>query len=241
MANNDLVKSLVKGLNIIQLIGESENGMSLAEIAEAMNMKRPATHNLLRTLCVCKFAAKSSNNKYQLGEELGRLAVKQNEIAFVEHISEILCLLSREYSNARVHYAEPGATGISSKLMISPDNPDRILKPENLVFTPYQSAFGMMYLAVVDQKMAESFKNNFPMEEFCHMMPEEYECHVDFARKNKWAHYIEQGGTRVAVPVYKSSKLKGFLGIYIRNEQLSDSETESVGLSLLKYSKLVSD
>lgn len=241
MANSDLVKSLVKGLNIIQLIGESENGMSLAEVAEAMDMKRPATHNLLRTLCACKFAVKGVNNKYQLGEELGRLAVKQNNIAFIEHISEILRLLSLEYPDGRIHYAEPFSSGVASVLMISPDSPGRILKPDNLTFTPYQSAFGILLLAFASKETVESFKNNYPMEEFCHLGVEKYKVLVDFAKKNKWSHYSNQGGTRIAAPIYRSGQLTGFLGIFFQNEQLSDSIVEGIAANLMKYTKLVSD
>lgn len=241
MANSDLVKSLVKGLNIIQLIGESDNGMSLAEIADTMDMKRPAAHNLLRTLCACRFAEKSGNNKYQLGEELGKLAMKQGDLAFTEHISDILRLLALEFPGARVHYAEPVASGIASKLMVAPDSPTVVLKPDNMIFTPYISAFAMLHLSIVSKHEVDAFKSSYPFGEFCYMKPEKYEEYVEFARKNKWSRYNDSGGTRVAVPVMKSGRLKGFLGVFFQEKQIDESEIKTVAASLLKYSKLISD
>ena len=55
MANNDLVGSLTKGMDILKLVGNSEHGLKAGEIAAALNLKTSTCYNLVRTLCAGDF------------------------------------------------------------------------------------------------------------------------------------------------------------------------------------------
>ena len=50
MPGSALVQSLLRGLSIVELVAESESGVSLTEIAGHLGVGRPAAHNLARTL-----------------------------------------------------------------------------------------------------------------------------------------------------------------------------------------------
>ena len=55
MANSDPVGSLMRGIDILKLIGDAENGLKICEIAVALNLKQPTCYNLVRTLAMCGF------------------------------------------------------------------------------------------------------------------------------------------------------------------------------------------
>lgn len=73
MANKDLVNSLLRGMDMVKLIGRSPRGLRLNEVAAAMDLKVPTAYNLLRTLQAGGFLDKR-NNLFFVGRELIALA-----------------------------------------------------------------------------------------------------------------------------------------------------------------------
>ena len=81
MANSDPVGSLMRGIDILKLIGDAENGLKICEIAVALNLKQPTCYNLVRTLVMCGFVEKRNNRLY-LGQDLIQLTKKHSNSAF---------------------------------------------------------------------------------------------------------------------------------------------------------------
>lgn len=82
MANSDPVGSLMRGIDILKLIGDAENGLKICEIAVALNLKQPTCYNLVRTLVMCGFVEKRNNRLY-LGQDLIQLTKKHSNSAFL--------------------------------------------------------------------------------------------------------------------------------------------------------------
>ena len=78
-----LYEVITKAAQMLKIVGESEYGVKLSEIAKAMDQKLPAIHHLSKTLISCGFLQKSSDNVLTLGEELVRLASKSSSYNFV--------------------------------------------------------------------------------------------------------------------------------------------------------------
>ena len=95
MANSDPVGALMRGIDILKLIGTSENGMRVCEIASALGLKQPTCYNLVRTLLYTGFLEKR-NSRLFLGQELIKLLEKhdQKEIASMME-PELLSLYQR--------------------------------------------------------------------------------------------------------------------------------------------------
>ena len=63
MPNSELVQSLLRGLDILQLIALKPEGARLNELAEAAQLNKSTLHNLLRTLAAREFVFKDSLNR----------------------------------------------------------------------------------------------------------------------------------------------------------------------------------
>lgn len=62
------VEALRKGLELLdRLSGSGSEGLSLAQLAEGMALKRSTTHNLLKTLCLCSYAENVGEGRYRPG------------------------------------------------------------------------------------------------------------------------------------------------------------------------------
>jgi DNA-binding IclR family transcriptional regulator len=92
------VESLRKGLRILELLCDAgREGLALAEIAGRMNLKANTCHNLLKTLCVCGYAANPEQGRYVYGEKIGallRLAAAEPPPSLVEAIGRLAAELN---------------------------------------------------------------------------------------------------------------------------------------------------
>lgn len=68
-----LVQSVGRTLDILELLGRTENGLGVTELARRLELKTPTVHNLLRTLTARGYAAKGDDQRYRLSYECGRL------------------------------------------------------------------------------------------------------------------------------------------------------------------------
>ena len=50
MPGTELVQSVERALDILELVSDAENGLRLNEIASRINLKNSTVHNLIRTL-----------------------------------------------------------------------------------------------------------------------------------------------------------------------------------------------
>lgn len=74
------VEALHRGLSILEILSSdlSGAGVSLAEVADRMQLKRTTVHNLLKTLCLCGYAENSGNGYYRVGWKLQRFSRERN-------------------------------------------------------------------------------------------------------------------------------------------------------------------
>ncbi len=78
--NKTPVEALHRGLSILEILSAdlSGAGISLAEIARRMELKRTTSHNLLKTLCLCGYAENSGSGHYRVGWKLQRFSRERN-------------------------------------------------------------------------------------------------------------------------------------------------------------------
>ena len=111
MANSDPVGSLMRGIDILKLIGDAENGLKICEIAVALNLKQPTCYNLVRTLVMCGFVEKRNNRLY-LGQDLIQLTKKHSNSAFFAGVETELLALYQRLPRCTVVFAVPGPQGM---------------------------------------------------------------------------------------------------------------------------------
>jgi len=74
-AEDGLVQSVGRALDILEMLAAEGDGAGagVSEIARALELKIPTTHNLLRTLLARGYAAKDGAGRYRLGHGCARL------------------------------------------------------------------------------------------------------------------------------------------------------------------------
>jgi len=59
--------------DILELLGRTEGGLGVTDLARRLELKTPTVHNLLRTLAARGYADKGEDQRYRLSYECGRL------------------------------------------------------------------------------------------------------------------------------------------------------------------------
>ena len=74
MARNELVHSLLRAMDVLELVGQADRGMTLAEVCSGLDMKPSTVHNILRTLAARDYLERTTSPvRFRLGSAVFRL------------------------------------------------------------------------------------------------------------------------------------------------------------------------
>ena len=91
MAEPKLVQSVVRGMQMLELVSRVGSGIDLRTISEVLELKSPTAHNLLRTLVELGYLQKTTRPvRYVLGPRLPELARHQAEHSLLSRAEEVL-------------------------------------------------------------------------------------------------------------------------------------------------------
>ncbi|MBO4511345.1 MAG: helix-turn-helix domain-containing protein [Victivallales bacterium] len=165
MPNSELVQSLLKGIELLYLLADHPAGLSLSEIALSSGLKKPAVHNLLRTLCSRGFVDRNEDGHYSIGPSLLIIADKARHADKTKSIEKAFMELAKKFPDHVLTLATMTASGIHCTLRMSPDMPGILQHPANRDFMPYSSASAIV-LQAADPNMARHIDQLYPFEEF---------------------------------------------------------------------------
>ncbi len=165
MANKDLVNSLLRGMDMVKLIGRSPRGLRLNEVAAAMDLKVPTAYNLLRTLQAGGFLDKR-NNLFFIGRELIALARNCDPGGLGVLAENALFSLYRQIPDNILIFGVAQDDGIAQTLRMSFDRPGVIQHLDHELLHPYTSAAGLVGLAFADEAGATLQEERRPFAEF---------------------------------------------------------------------------
>lgn len=225
MANNDLVKSLLKGLDILEIVSASEDGISLAEITERTGLKGPTAYNLIRTLVACEYLERAENPvRYKPGLKAVRIGAGYMRRNFLQHAERVIHDLECQLPSPTITLAEMVSGQIVTTLRISPDNPGRIESCPNRVFAPYSSASALVFQAFLSQEQLTELRNRHSFWEYGSHFWENslsLDGFIDRVRKNGYAllDIKEKHPSFVAAaPVFSiNKKICAALGVCLKN------------------------
>ncbi len=219
MAEANYIQSVLKAAQMLKIVGESEYGVKLSEIAKAMDQKLPAIHHLSKTLISCGFLQKSSDNVLTLGEELVRLASKSSSDIFVDAASPELTRLYNLYPEGVVILARVNPPRVETILRISYERPSVIQKETGQIHNIYVNAVALAALALVEDSAKELMMDKQPFSEYGMLLWKSSGAMNDYlagVRRDRIAisPFDRETSFRVAVPITgKNGKFKGALGI----------------------------
>ena len=212
MANNDLVGSLTKGMDILRLIGSTDHGLKAGEIATSLNLKTSTCYNLVRTLCSGGFLEKRSGN-YCIGPAISQLAENSHHNSFVAAVEHAKAENGQMLQTHRVSFERPG---VIQRLNDEPMH-------------PYASAAGLLALAYTDDESTRLIiASRWPFAEFGAHLWKDRQTLTKFlknARKNGFAEspFDKEDFLRISGAVLnRNGKLAGTIGISVPMLKIKD-------------------
>lgn len=165
MANSDLVQSLSRGLDLLQLIGSRPEGMWLNDLAEASGLKKTTAHNLLRTLCARGFVANDRLGRYSIGPCFFELSEKMNAAERLADASVKMLEFSKRFPDHVITFSTLRGGEVTCVLRVSPDMPDMVQRPASRHYMPYSSASAIV-LQAANPREAQLVEALYPFDEY---------------------------------------------------------------------------
>ncbi len=219
MPSSDLVQALSRGLMLLELLANSDGGMTLQQLSQELDLKPTTVHNLLRTLMARSYVEKLSNpTRYTLGVSLIELVEQYRGRDLQRRVGKAMTGIFAHFSYARVTYSEAISGEVFLKLRITPERPGLLERPWNSIMLPYTSASVLLFQAFWQTDQRQLYNQRYPFEEYgAHLWQNEAKLEEFLAAVrtlNYAAPPVERNGlVRVAVPVFDSGHhIVGALG-----------------------------
>lgn len=225
MAYNNLVQSVLRGMDIILEIGKSDRGMTLRELSARLNLKIPTLHNLLRTLKARDFIRQCPGEaRYILGPTLFDLtALNCESCLMTEAEKAVRSLFDEMEQKATITFSEQIGGELITILRMSPDQPTMLQKPRRQTLNPYASATALVLHAFGSEEDRQTVQERYPFQDYAGPFVN------DLVRFNELAKQVRQHGYAfhpvsgpnqfsVAAPVLGiTNELLGIVGLSRRN------------------------
>lgn len=165
MAETKPVQSLLRGIDLLNVLIDAPEGMRLNDLAETMNLKVPTVHNLVRTLAQRGLVEKRNGTFYAAGpgllEMAGRLRANSRHTKAEAEVRR----LSGHRLSPVVNYTVPYGSRLAVRLRMSPDRPKIMQRPASQAHGLYGSATGLAFLAFAPHDHVMSVRQVQPFHE----------------------------------------------------------------------------
>jgi len=239
MTQKKYVQSVIRGLDILRLLSEADEGLGVNDVAAALNVANPTAHSLLQTLTLRGFA-KQYGTRYFLGGEVVNLFenyVTRNPII---RVKEGMQKLAKEFPQAIIGFSELQSDEIAVRFRISPDWPGMIQTPIKNRYSLYFNLSAMVLLAFLPKNISHKLRQAESFDEFGKVHWEslrKFDAHLEQIRKDG---YLEMLGSdnlalRIAAPIWNHKhNLAGILAISIVWNDESEKPSATEQKQLLK-------
>lgn len=165
MASSDMVNSLLKALDILNVVANAANGIRLNELADGFGMKKTTVHNLVRTLRARNYLVKDGANRFHLGPAVRELLRAQQSHSVMREAETMMRELNKLWPKATLTFSENCNGEIYCRLRMSADQPGFIQRPATQGLAPYISASSLALMACNSDYRSE-VAERFPFESY---------------------------------------------------------------------------
>ncbi len=167
MPGSEKIQSLERGLRILELVAQSENGVRIKDLAALTELKAPTVHNLVRTLRAAGYLEQVDDGcAYRLGPSTLALRAADSNGRLMAITEKRVRWVTEKYPSANVVYSELVGGEMHVKLRTSPDRPGVVQRPESMCLGLYNTASGMAALSLLDDTITERTMDAYPPIEF---------------------------------------------------------------------------
>ncbi|MBU0608536.1 MAG: helix-turn-helix domain-containing protein [Armatimonadetes bacterium] len=166
MPETEFVHSVLRSLDILELVARSDRGATLQEIAAALDVAPPTAHNLARTLVARGYLHKTPRPvRYSLGPACFDLLVAQSRRALLHQVEVELPGLGRSFPAAAVIFAEAIGTEVVAVRRVGPERPGVVQQSVREPLAPYSAAASLAYQAFCAEGERQAYRQRHPFEE----------------------------------------------------------------------------
>lgn len=159
-------QSLSRALDLIEMIGRSENGLGLQEVSEALEISPPAAFQLAKTLSRRGYLEKSAKPiRYRLGGMFYELTRHGAQREILRVTGEAIRALARDFPEITVIVVEASGGNLITRLRMDPSRPGWLQQPDNLVH-PYGMITAACAFAFLGGEDAAAVRARYPFDEF---------------------------------------------------------------------------
>ncbi|MGB7160357.1 MAG: helix-turn-helix domain-containing protein [Tepidisphaeraceae bacterium] len=229
MPHSELVQSLLRAVDVIELVAQSERGLSLGEVCNTLGLKQPTAHNLIRTLIARDFVEKTTSPvRYRLGPAVARLADERQNHSLVRQASLMMNDLFERFrtllpprfgpqEEATLSFSQYIGGEVVMLLRLRMQHPGVLERPKH-VMSAYQSAAPLAFQAFWSPEELEDYHGRHPFLDQGAPIWKTRERLDIFLSRARQLGYVQPpifpaGQFRVAVPIFGDGhRLVGVLG-----------------------------
>ncbi len=203
MPGSELIQSLVRGLDVLDVVSMSESGMPLKQIAAALDLKSTTVHNILRTLAAKGFIIRSeSTGLYSTGPAVSRIASRQWQRTQFAVIAEFMEVLYREFDRAVVNFAIISGDHVVNAMIIRFDHHGVMEYPKNSVMTPYSSVSAIVNQAFWNTDLRDEYQKKHDYVDYgSHIWGEKRNFDTLLEKVRKQGYFAQRIKGRETIPV----------------------------------------
>lgn len=226
------VQSLIRALDILEFAARHEEGISLNDIAELLEVSQGAAFNLSSTLVSRGYLNKTTRPvRFTLGDTLIDLGMRQAESRWIRDVATIMQELAAQFANINTLFVTPSTYQLMASLRTDPTQPGIVQRPARVLDNPYSLISAIVLLAFLDEGERSRIFQRYPFDEFAsqeYPSLESFRDTLNTIREQGYAIATDRK-PRVACPVYdRNGQLRGCLGI-----SLYDTREDSSHLPIL--------
>lgn len=247
MPGNEPVQSLGRGLDILLLVAQGEDGQRLGDLSEKMGLNPSTVHNLVKSLRLKGFVEKCADGRLRTGGVFRELMKAGAASDLHGKVETAMKSIASKFGSAVLTFSEISNSEIIVALRMSPDMPGIIQRRSSMRFHLYYNVSALVHLAFGDPEEVSWLKLSHPFVEEGLTNWKDEESLERYLRKAKSQGYAkspfcEKEVLRIAVPVFSDGgHMRGSLGLSIKvkpDEKINTLEKECSGILIASARKI---
>ena len=167
MANRNIVQSLTRGLEILEHVAHSDNGLTLQDLSRVLGLKPPTVHNLARTLMAKHYLEKRPQpTRYILGPAVHDVTARHGQRQFRQEAAEVVRGLAVRLPSATITLTEVSGGEVATTLRVDPARPTVLEQPQHRFMPAYASASALVFQALWSQEQRSAYRHQYPFDEY---------------------------------------------------------------------------
>ncbi len=167
MNESQSVQSVVKAVQVLKLLGDAPEGMSLQELAGAMGLKAPGVHHLAQTLVAGGLVERTAAPlKYRIGAGVFELVARQASHWLRKEAVGALSGIVVGMPEASALLTQVQEGDVVATLRMGPEQPGVVQKPVRQAMGVYGSASSLMFQAYWPAGVLKEFRSRYVFEEY---------------------------------------------------------------------------